>query len=173
MSDQLICVDVLDRQIGTADKLRCHKEGLLHRAFSIFLMDGNRILLQQRALGKYHSGGLWANSCCSHPRDGEDLETATQRRLAEELGVTCPVREIGSFVYRHRFSPELYEYELDHVFVGHFQGEVTPNPEEIMAVRWFEKEELISLMNKQPELFAAWFITALPMVLKHVSAEHT
>lgn len=166
MSDMLICVDALDRQIGAADKQRCHSEGLLHRAFSIFLVDGSRLLLQRRALHKYHSGGLWANSCCSHPRDGESLQDAVQRRLFEELGVHCPCSEVGSFVYRHCFSPELYEYEYDHVFMGSFQGTVFPNPEEIMETRWFEREELLRLMNEQPDQFASWFITALPMVLK-------
>lgn len=168
MTDRLICVDALDRQIGTADKLRCHREGLLHRAFSIFLMDGSRFLLQRRALDKYHSGGLWANACCSHPRVGETLPEAVSRRLFEELGISCPCREVGSFVYRHQFSPELFEYEYDHVFLGHFRGNVFPNPEEIMEVRWFELEELLSLMNQKPDMFASWFITALPMVLKQL-----
>ena len=110
MSDMLICVDALDRQIGSADKLRCHREGLLHRAFSVFLVDGSRFLLQRRALDKYHSGGLWANSCCSHPRLGESLPEAVNRRLFEELGVSCPCQEIGSFVYRHQFSSEPVSY---------------------------------------------------------------
>lgn len=168
MSDMLICVDALDRQTGTADKERCHREGLLHRAFSVFLVDGTRFLLQKRALHKYHSGGLWANACCSHPREKESLPDAVNRRLKEELGIACPCREIGSFVYRHTFSPTLYEYELDHVFLGSFRGQVSPDPEEIMEVRWFEKEELISLLSEQPDLFASWFITAFPMVLKEM-----
>lgn len=166
MSDMLICVDALDRPIGSADKLRCHREGLLHRAFSVFLVDGSRILLQRRALHKYHSGGLWANACCSHPRVGETLPDAVSRRLFEELGVQCDCREIGSFVYRHRFSPELYEYEYDHVFMGNYQGNVFPNQDEIMEVRWFETDELLTLMQEKPDMFASWFITALPMVLK-------
>lgn len=168
MSDMLICVDALDRQIGSADKLRCHREGLLHRAFSVFLVDGSRMLLQRRALHKYHSGGLWANACCSHPRAGENLQDAVSRRLFEELSIQCPCQEIGSFVYRQRFSSGLYEYEYDHVFLGHFQGRVFPNQDEIMEVRWFEIQELLRLMNEKPDVFACWFITALPMVLKQL-----
>lgn len=167
--DELICVDALDRQIGTADKAYCHRYGILHRAFSIFLYHGDKLLLQRRALGKYHSGGKWANSCCSHPRAGETLEVAVERRLYEELGVKeCPCREIGSFVYRHSFSPELYEYEYDHVFVGEYEGEVHPDESEIMDTRWYGRNELTKLMNEEPERFAPWFITALPMVLKEI-----
>lgn len=167
MTDNLICVDVLDRQTGTADKESCHRQGLLHRAFSVFLYDGDRLLLQRRAKNKYHSGGKWANSCCSHPRDGESLEQAVERRLTEELGVRCPYKEIGSFVYRHEFCKDLYEYEYDHVFIGKYSGPVKPNPAEIMDTAWVEKRELVRRMNETPDEFAVWFITALPMVLKH------
>ena len=167
MSDLLICVDALDRQIGTADKVSCHKQGLLHRAFSVFLVDGSRMLPQRRALGKYHSGGKWANACCSHPRDGETLAQAVPRRLQEELDIVCDCSEVGSFVYRHCFTPELYEYEYDHVFLGTWRGEVFPNPEEIMETRWFGKDELIALMNEKPDMFSAWFITVFPLVLQH------
>ena len=171
MSDMLICVDALDRQIGTAEKLCCHREGLLHRAFSVFLFDGSRILLQRRALNKYHSGGKWANACCSHPRDGESLEEAVPRRLREELGIECRCKEIGSFVYRHCFENGLTEYEYDHVFLGNFEGRLYPSPEEIMDVKWFKIKEMISLANDKADMFAPWFITAFPMVLKHLLAQ--
>lgn len=168
MSDMLICVDAMDRQIGTAEKLRCHKDGLLHRAFSVFLVDGDRMLLQRRALSKYHSGGKWANSCCSHPRDGESLEEAVPRRLKEELGLECRCEEVGSFVYRHWFENGLTEYEYDHVFVGRYTGEVFPAPEEIMDTKWFEIKDILSLMNDRADMFAPWFITAFPLVLKQL-----
>ena len=168
MEDLLICVDPLDVPVGTMGKEECHRRGLLHRAFSIFLYDGERVLLQRRALHKYHSGGLWANSCCSHPRHGETLEEAVQRRLMDELGVSCPCREVGSFVYRHQFAPDLYEYEYDHVFVGAYAGTVTPNPEEIMETRWYAKEEILSLLTQDPARFAPWFITAFPMAFNHL-----
>ena len=167
MTDMLICVDALDQQVGTMDKIRCHREGILHRAFSIFLVDGDRMLLQRRALNKYHSGGKWANACCSHPRNGEALTQAVYRRLDEELGIRCDCMEIGSFVYRHCFTPTLYEYEYDHVFVGTWRGEVFPNPDEIMEVKWFDKKVLLSLMNEKPDMFCTWFITAFPIVLQH------
>ena len=130
--DNLILVDVFDNPIGMADKRRAHTVPLLHRAFSVFLInDRGELLLQKRASGKYHSGGLWANACCSHPRIGEETIPSAEARLMEELGVTCPLREIGCFVYLHRFHDALYEYEYDHVLIGRHCGPFTPNPEEI------------------------------------------
>lgn len=166
MEDRLICVDPLDRAIGVAEKMECHRRGLLHRAFSVFLYHGDQVLLQRRALDKYHSGGKWANACCSHPRDGEELYSAVQRRLKEELGISCRCKEVGSFVYRHQFSPELFEYEYDHVFVGEYTGEVFPNPQEVLEVKWFPKHEIVSLLTQSPEQFAVWFLTAFPMAYR-------
>lgn len=164
--DELVLVDLLDRQIGVASKLRCHEEGLLHRAFSVFLVDGSRMLLQRRALGKYHSGGLWTNACCSHPRSGEELARAVGRRLSEELGVEgCPCRELGSFVYRARFEGGLCEYECDHVFVGEFRGIAHPDPAEVAELRWVEASEVERWLRREPDSFTAWFVTAAPMVL--------
>ena len=102
----------------------------------------------------------------SCPNLPETLEVAVQRRLMDELGVSCPCREVGSFVYRHQFAPDLYEYEYDHVFVGAYAGPVTPNPEEIMETRWYTKEEILSLLIQDPARFAPWFITAFPMAIK-------
>ncbi len=119
--DCLILVNYRDEQIGQGYKLEVHKKGLLHRAFSVFLYDGNKLLIQKRASNKYHSAGLWANTCCSHPRVGEKLEMAVQRRLLEEVGVSCDVKHLNSFVYREVFD-ELSEYELDHIFVGEYKG---------------------------------------------------
>ena len=165
----LILVDALDRPIGSAAKGEAHAAPLLHRAFSVFLCDGERLLLQKRAAGKYHSGGLWANACCSHPRCGEDTVQSAQLRLTEELGMTCPLGEIGSFVYYHRFAADLYEYEYDHVLLGQYAGPLSPDPGEIEMLRWVTAAELTQELREHPERFAPWFITAAPMVLRHLS----
>ena len=145
--NRIILVDGQDRETGSEEKLTAHRTPMLHRAFSIFLYDDSgeevRLLLQQRAPGKYHSGGLWANSCCSHPRVGEVLAEATVRRLKEELGVDgVPLTEVGSFVYCHKFRDDLYEHEFDHVFVGRYAGPVHPDPEEIARVEWIPVSRL-------------------------------
>ena len=160
--DNLILVDVFDNPIGTADKRRAHTVPLLHRAFSVFLInDRGELLLQKRASGKYHSGGLWANACCSHP----SIPSA-EARLTEELGVTCPLREIGCFVYLHRFHDALYEYEYDHVLIGRHCGPFTPDSEEIEELRWVTPAQLTEELRTTPERFASWFLTAAPMVLQ-------
>lgn len=164
--DELICVDVLDREIGKASKEICHQRGLLHRAFSVFLYRDGKLLLQQRARNKYHSGGLWANACCSHPRYGESLDFAVSRRLYEELGAVCQCDEINEFVYFHKFDSTLFEYEYDHVFLGEYKGEVSPNPEEIMDVKWVDINELSKSLVSNPELYSVWFLTAAPMVIR-------
>ena len=171
MEEELILVDVYDKAVGSAGKARAHREGLLHRAFSIFLCDGDRLLLQRRAEGKYHSGGLWANSCCSHPRVGEALFDAAARRLREELGAACPLAEVGSFVYYHKFTDGLYEYEFDHVLLGRYAGPVRPNPEEISETEWVEAGRLAGDLLRRPERYSAWFRTAAPMVLGRLAAE--
>ena len=163
--DKLILVDIFDRPVGSAGKAEAHRRGLLHRAFSVFLVSGNTMHIQQRALHKYHSGGLWSNACCSHPRVGEALSDAVQRRLQQELGLRTPCREIGAFVYHHKFSEELFEYEYDHVFVGEYTGRVTLNPEEAMAMQWVELDALAKDLQQNPQKYSAWFLTAAPMVL--------
>ena len=170
MGDRIILVDVLDREVGSAEKLEAHRQPLLHRAFSIFLLDREegRMLLQRRAEGKYHSGGLWANSCCSHPRVGEELLPAARRRLREELGVALagPLEEWGAFVYYHQFAADLYEYEYDHVLVGDYRGDVKPDPEEIGAAEWVAFSRLERELVSEPRKFAPWFRTAAPLVLR-------
>lgn len=166
IEDRLILVDLLDHELGVATKEESHNRPLLHRAFSIFLYDGDRILLQQRALNKYHSGGLWTNSCCSHPRAGESLPYAVTRRLWQELGVAdCHTEEIGSFVYYNKFADNLYEYEYDHIFVGQYYGPVVANTDEIQSIRWIQISELKEWLLHEPELFTVWFHSATPLVL--------
>lgn len=166
--DRLILVDVDDRAIGSGGKQEVHEKGLLHRAFSVFLFDGDRLLLQQRAAGKYHSAGLWANTCCSHPREGEALDHAVARRLAFECGIeNAAVREAGAFIYRACFDNGLTEYEYDHVFVGEYGGEFTPDQEEIAALEWAPLEELKADLLACPERYAPWFFTALTVALRY------
>ena len=159
-------VDLDDRPVGAAEKEEAHEKPLLHRAFSVFLTDpaGKRMLLQKRAKGKYHSGGLWTNACCSHPEPGEDLMAAAHRRLGEELGIDSGLREIGRFVYLHRFSDRLYEYEYDHVLLGRYDGPVRPDPEEAEEIRWADMDDVRRELLEEPERFTPWFVTAAPIV---------
>ena len=163
----------MDRVVGHATKEQAHVEGLLHRAFSVVLVrrvDGKpQILLSRRALSKYHSGGLWANSCCSHPREGEELLAAAMRRLPEELGVeSSDLREIGSFAYRAAFENGLVEHEYDHVLLGTCAGELQPNPDEVCEVRWVYADELARELAQAPESFSAWAPMVLSMALQTV-----
>lgn len=164
--DMLILVDGLDREIGSATKMQAHTDGLLHRAFSVILTrqgaDGPEVLLSRRAQAKYHSGGLWANSCCSHPRVGEATLDAAYRRVREELGCEAvDLREICAFAYRAEFDTGLNEHEYDHVLVGGFQGEIAPDSDEVDAVRWISIDALAVELAEQPRQFSAW----APMVL--------
>ena len=169
--DELILVDGLDRPVGTASKRRAHAEGLLHRAFSVVLVragkEGLELLLSQRAAGKYHSAGLWANSCCSHPRAGENLEDAAYRRVREELGCEAVgLQEVGAFAYRAEFESGLCEHEYDHVFIGEMRGTPAPDPGEVAAVRWVSAEELAAELASSPEHFSAWAPMALSIALQ-------
>lgn len=173
--DLLILVDGLDREIGAASKLQAHVDGALHRAFSVVLVrdgeTGPELLLAKRSLVKYHSGGLWANSCCSHPRVGEDVVEAAYRRVPEELG--CEARdlhELHSFVYRAEFDNGLTEHEYDHVVVGRCEGEITPNPAEASEARWVNFEGLAAELANEPHKFAAWVPIVLTLVMGDFAA---
>ncbi len=172
--DLLILVDARDREIGSAKKLEAHLEGRLHRAFSVILWregpDGVEVLLSRRALGKYHSGGLWANSCCSHPRIGETVLDAAARRTHEELGCGATgLVEIGTYCYRAAFDNGLVEYEYDHVLLGSFEGELAPDPSEVMDTRWVLADELTQELAQDPERFSAWAPGVLAMALAQLS----
>ena len=160
--NDLILVDLDDRVIGYGEKMEVHRKGLLHRAFSVFLFHGDRLLIQQRAAGKYHCGGLWVNTCCSHPHAGQLLQDAVQQRLMEECGITgVSLREAGCFVYRAVFPNGLTEYEMDHVFVGEYEGAFSPDPGEIAELRYVPLAELKKDMITNPEKYAPWFFTAI------------
>ncbi|SDR67561.1 isopentenyl-diphosphate Delta-isomerase [Parafannyhessea umbonata] len=178
--DQLILVDLLDRPQGSMGKLACHRQARLHRAFSLFLYRESggtlRLLLQRRAQGKYHSGGLLANSVCSHPRVGEALADAVPRRLTQELGVPASKAtsleyvEVGSFVYRSSFGNGLTEFEYDHVFVTPYDGPLAPDPSEVAATAWVDAEEALADLQAHPSRYASWFLTAAPMACAWLAA---
>jgi isopentenyl-diphosphate delta-isomerase len=163
--EKLILVDERNRATGTAGKRRVHRQALLHRAFSIFLVDSRgRLLLQKRQRGKYHSAGLWANSCCGHPRPGERTISAAQRRLGEELGIASPLR-FGFFArYRAALDAGMHENELVYVYFGPFEGPAQPNPAEISDVDLLSVDELRRRIERNPASFTAW--------LKHYVAHH-
>lgn len=156
----VVLVDEADRELGTMDKLEAHRDGgRLHRAFSVFLFDSEgRMLLQQRADGKYHFGGLWTNACCSHPRGGENVVDAGRRRLREELGIDAALEAVGSFIYEaHDDSTGLTEHELDHILVGRFEGEPRPDQTEVAGWRWISPAQLDTEIASSPGLFTPWF----------------
>ncbi len=193
MNDELILVDSQDRVIGYGEKLEVHQKELLHRAFSIFIFDrtDQTMLIQKRAAGKYHSGGLWTNACCSHPRKGETMETCLSERVKEELGLKVQfhivdpktdglfteernaIYSCGSFIYLARFDG-LSEHEIDHVFLycplAHTfaKEDFVCNPEEIEDSRWVTMDELDKWMAASPEEFTAWFGKALELVRKRM-----
>lgn len=161
----LTLVNTRDEVIGSCEKAQAHAAPTLHRAFSVFLYSDKGMLLQRRSRGKYHSGGLWTNACCSHPRYGETLSEAVPRRMEEELGWSEAVQEIFSFVYCAQFAPDLWEYEYDHVFLGPCDRDPVLNPEEAEEFRWVEFEALRRELVEHPEQFTAWFLIAAPRVL--------
>lgn len=160
---QVILVDSRDQPVGAMGKLEVHQKGLLHRAFSIFIFNAKgEMLLQRRALGKYHSGGLWTNACCSHPTPGEETKMAAHRRLVEELGFDTPLEKIFDFVYKYEFENGLTEHEFDHVFAGYYNEEVRPDPAEVMETSFRSVADIHHSLQTNPEQFTAWFKLALP-----------
>jgi isopentenyl-diphosphate delta-isomerase len=173
MQEELVLlVDADDNPIGETPKLQAHQEGRLHRAVSAFVFDpSGRMLLQRRAAGKYHSAGLWSNACCTHPRPGETTLAAANRRLEEEMGLSCDLRFRFTFLYRAELDSGLVEHELDHVFTGVTSGEPRPDPAEVSDWRWVAVGELVEEVAAQPDRFTAWFPLALERVLAVPSME--
>lgn len=166
MADEyVILVDEQDNDIGVMEKLRAHREGKLHRAFSIFIFNAkNELLLQQRALDKYHSGGLWTNTCCSHPRPHETVKDAAHRRLFEEMGIACELSIKTSFIYQTPFENGLTEHELDYVLTGTIHSDPVINPAEVNAFRWLSLEAVRKEVALHPEHYTSWFKIALERV---------
>jgi isopentenyl-diphosphate delta-isomerase len=163
--EYVVLVDDQDNAIGKMEKQQAHVEGVLHRAFSIFIFNSEKkLLLQKRASSKYHCGGLWTNTCCSHPRENENIKDAAIRRLQEEMGMHCQLQPIFSFVYRAEFENGLTEYEFDHVFFG--ESDQTPelNLEEVEDFRYVGIEQLQTEITENPAHFTPWFLIALDRV---------
>jgi isopentenyl-diphosphate delta-isomerase len=154
---EVILVDKKDNEIGVEEKIKAHKEGKLHRCFSILIFNSKGdLLIQKRAKLKYHSGGLWANTCCSHPRLGKNLEKEARKRLKEEMGFSCQVKEIFSFIYNLKVG-KLYEHEINHVLIGKFDGNPKINPEEAEDWKWVNPKKMMKDMKKNPKKYASWF----------------
>ena len=154
----VILVDQNDLEVGTCEKLAAHQQGLLHRAFSIFIFNkSGQLLLQQRALGKYHSGGLWSNTVCSHPLPGEDILDAGKRRLQEEMGFVTKLNDSISFIYKAPFANGLTEHEYDHVLLGRFNDEPKINEEEVASWKWMSIENVKIDIALNPEIYTEWF----------------
>lgn len=155
---KVVLVDENDNEIGTKEKLAAHRDSDLHRAFSLFVFNKNgELLLQQRALNKYHSGGLWSNTCCSHTVPGEDIEKTVHRKLKQEMGFDCPINRAYSFKYKIEFSNGLSEHEYDHVFIGKYDGNIKPSKEEVANWRWITLENLKKEVKDNPDDFTYWF----------------
>ena len=156
--EKVILVNENDEQIGLMPKMEAHEKALLHRAFSVFIMnDKNELMLQQRAVHKYHSPGLWTNTCCSHQRDGENSIEAGKRRLQEEMGFVTELEEVISFIYKAPFDNGLTEHEFDHVLVGNYKGEPAINPAEVAAWKWMPIEAVKIDVVHNPKHYTEWF----------------
>ena len=165
--EKVVSVNLDDQMIGQEEKMIAHEKGLLHRAFSVFLFNENKVLIHKRASSKYHCGGLWTNTCCSHPRMNEEVLAAAIRRLKEELGIEInSLKEVSKFVYHYPFSNGLTEYEVDHVIVGEYNGAWILNPEEVDEIKWMDIHELKENILKNPNNYTPWFITALNQAIQ-------
>jgi len=169
----VVSVDPSDSPIGLVEKQQAHREGVLHRAFSIFLLrrvEGTlQTLLQQRALHKYHSGGLWTNTCCSHAEADVPVEATAQKRLEEEMGFSCPLHYAGSFLYRAEVGNSMVEHEIDHVFAAFYDPpSIRLNPEEAENCRWEDADVVQKLLLKKRGEFTAWFPQAFEIALDWV-----
>lgn len=170
MKEKVILVNEKDEQIGLMEKIEAHEKALLHRAFSVFVYnDKNEIMVQQRALAKYHSPGLWTNTCCSHQREGESNIAAGKRRLMEEMGFETALKEITSFIYKAPFENGLTEHEYDYILIGKYNGQPKVNPAEVAAWKWMGSEELNADLQKHPEKYTAWFKIIFENYYKYIS----
>lgn len=168
--EQVILVNENNEQIGLMPKMEAHEKALLHRAFSVFIFnDKNELMLQQRALDKYHSPGLWTNTCCSHQRDGESNIEAGKRRLQEEMGFVTNLKESISFIYKAPFDNGLTEHEYDHVLLGTYNGEPKINKDEVASWKWMKIEDVKVDMALHPEKYTAWFKIIFEKFYEHLN----
>lgn len=167
--EKVILVNEKDEQIGLMEKIEAHEKALLHRAFSVFVFnDKNELMIQQRALSKYHSPGLWTNTCCSHQREGETNIEAGKRRLQEEMGFSTELKDTISFIYKAPFDNGLTEHEFDHILVGNFEGEPNLNPAEVAAWKWMSLEDIEKDMEKNPSVYTEWFKIIFDKYYAHI-----
>lgn len=163
--EKVILVDQHDKAIGEMEKMEVHEKAVLHRAFSVFVFNQNdELMLQQRALTKYHSPGLWTNTCCSHPRPNEELLDAGHRRLVEEMGFDCDLEKIFDFIYKAELDKGLTEHEFDHVLFGRYNQAPEINPEEVHAWKWMNMKAIETDMESHPENYTVWFRIAFDRV---------
>ena len=169
----VILVNEDDQVIGAIEKIEAHRKALLHRAFSVFIFNKKgEILLHKRAESKYHSAGLWTNACCSHPQPGEDTLYSAIKRLKEEMGFTTILKKAFDFVYQSAFDNGLTEHEFDHVYIGEYEGEIIPNPEEVSEYQFLTIEATAERLKVHPEDFTVWFAIAFPKVEAYLKSTH-
>jgi isopentenyl-diphosphate delta-isomerase len=169
MKTHVILVDTNDEEIGLMPKLEAHQRGALHRAFSIFIFNSNgELMMQKRAFEKYHSGGLWTNTCCSHPITNEFIQKTANIRLMEEMGISCELKNISKFIYKAELENGLTEYEYDYLFIGYSNNVASINIKEAIDWKWMKIEDIKKDLILNPELYTAWFKPAFEHVLKHL-----
>ena len=168
--EKVILVNENDEEIGLMPKLEAHEKALLHRAFSVFILNDNKeVMLQQRAHHKYHSPGLWTNTCCSHQREGENNIEAGTRRLEEEMGFVTPLKETISFIYKAPFDNGLTEHELDHVLIGHYENDPVINPDEVADWKWMSIEDIKKDISVDPGSYTEWFKIIFDKFYEHIA----
>jgi len=168
--EKVVLVDLKDQQLGTMGKIEAHEKAILHRAFSVFILNSKKeLLLQQRAFGKYHSPGLWTNTCCSHQREGETNLEAGHRRMMEEMGISVPLRELFTFIYEASFDNGLTEHELDHVMVGYSDEDPKINTDEVESFKWMSLDVLKKDLVKNPNDYTVWFAIIFDRFYQHVN----
>ncbi|MDA7820998.1 isopentenyl-diphosphate Delta-isomerase [Flavobacteriaceae bacterium] len=169
--EEVILVDVNDTPVGTMPKMEAHEKAILHRAFSVFILNKEgQLMLQQRALHKYHSPGLWTNTCCSHQRIGETNLEAGARRLQEEMGFETPLEELFSFIYKAPFDNGLTEHELDHVLLGHHNAVPEINTEEVASWKWMDLDQVAKEIITMPDQYTVWFKIIFDRFYKHIKS---
>lgn len=167
IEEYVILVDEADQEIGHMEKMEVHRQGLLHRAFSVFVFNHKQeLMIHQRASSKYHSGGLWTNTCCSHPRPGETIISAGKRRLQEEMGFTCELKNVHSFIYKASLDNELTEHEFDHILIGNYEQAPKPNPNEVQDWKWINLSDLKLSLDGNPEQYTYWFKIAFSKLVE-------
>lgn len=172
--EHVILVNESDEPIGTMPKMEAHEKAVLHRAFSVFIMnEKGETMLQQRAAHKYHSPLLWTNTCCSHQRTGETNVEAGKRRLQEEMGFTAELKELFSFIYKAPFDNGLTEHELDHVMMGNYDGDPMLNPDEVSDWKWMRPETIKADISENPEKYTAWFKIIFERFYSHILQNNT